>query len=254
MAAAVGAFAGPASADTMNILSSEPSDAAIISPLDSFNSIQFSVATDVPGMSGLWVEISSQNVPGQDGTLANDFVVGSGYLYESDAYPGTYRGNVLLTRPMPVGNYYWQASGTALAFSAPYFREYQSPVRALNVASTQPPAPPPLPPPPAPSAAPDAPSTTPLTLTLSEAQATVRRVIRRKTRRSPRRLEHNCHRDAMTSFTCKPAWFDGVFIYADTMELTENDTSYSYRFDGLRARASCVRTRSVDRCARRVRW
>jgi hypothetical protein len=110
----------------------------------------------------------------------------------------------------------------------------------------------PSPPAPAPPSAP--PSATPITFTLSEAQVTLRRIIRRETRRSPRRLKFNCHRDDMTSFTCRPVWADGTFVYAGTMEITEDEDGYGYRFDGLRARISCVANRSVRSCARRVRW
>lgn len=56
--------------------------------------VAFEITGAPPHLSSVAIEISTQNIPGQDGTLANDFVTGNVFLTESDAYPGTYRGSV----------------------------------------------------------------------------------------------------------------------------------------------------------------
>lgn len=260
-AAAMAATAASAIADPLSITSSTPPDAAVIPPQSSFSSIPFTVETNVPGLSGgVVIELATRNVPGRDGTLADDFVIGRGYLRESDAYPGTYRGSVLVTQAMPAGNYFWQASGTIYQLTPPYgtIRYVSAPV-ALNVASPppeEPPAPAPTPPPaPEPAPAPS-PVEPPLQLTLREATSLVPRVIRRETRRSPipGTLKTRCHRRSTTAFVCSPTWADRSFIYAGTLRILETPDSYRYAFRGLRARISCLTRRSVRACAMRVEW
>lgn len=259
--AALAAAAANAAADPLSITSSTPPDAAVIPPQSSFSSIPFTVETNVPGLAGgVVIELATRNVPGRDGTLADDFVIGRGYLRESDAYPGTYRGNVLVTQAMPAGNYYWQASGTTYQLTPPYgtIRYISAPV-ALNVASPppeEPPAPAPTPPPtPAPAPAPS-PAEPPLQLTLREATTLVPRLIRRETRRSPipGTLTTRCHRRTTTAFVCSPSWADRSFVYAGTLRILETIDSYRYSFRGVRARISCLRRRSVRACAMRVEW
>lgn len=56
------------------------------------------------------VEVGTQNVPGADGSLANDYVKVSNYLTQSDANYAVYRGNVALTAigGLAAGTYYVQ--------------------------------------------------------------------------------------------------------------------------------------------------
>jgi hypothetical protein len=78
--------------------------------------IAFEFKSSITGMSNVSVEVSTQNVPGQDGTLADDFQTDFFLGYQSDAYPGTYRaashgGAVRWWLNVP-GTYYWQVKGS----------------------------------------------------------------------------------------------------------------------------------------------
>jgi hypothetical protein len=78
--------------------------------------ISFEFTSSIKGMRTMAIEVSTQNVPGQDGTLANDFQVDFFLPFESDAYPGTYRavshgGPANWWTNVP-GTYFWQVTGT----------------------------------------------------------------------------------------------------------------------------------------------
>jgi hypothetical protein len=251
-----------ATADPLSITSSTPPDSAIIAPQGSFSTISFTVATNVPKISGgLHIELATRNVPGQDGTLANDFVIGTGYLFESDAYPGTYSGTVYVTQAMPAGNYFWQASGNVYQLTSPFRTiSYISAPVALNVASPQAapaPAPTPTPTPiPIPTPAP-VPAPSPVQLTLGEANNVVAAIIRRKTHRSPigGTLRTKCHRRGTTKFVCSPSWLDSHgYIYAGTLTIIEDSDRYRFSFEGARARRSCLAHHAVEACASHVEW
>jgi hypothetical protein len=159
---------------------------------------------------------------------------------------------------MPVGNYYWQATGSVYQLTSPFRTiNYVSAPIALNVAS--PPAAPPLPPPaPAPTPAPaPAPAPEPVQLTLREGTDVVAAVIRKRTHRSPvsGTLRTRCHRRGMTKFVCSPSWIDSHgYICAGTLTIVEASDSYRFSFTGLRARRSCIVRHSVEACATRVEW
>ena len=63
----------------------------------------------------------------------------------------------------------------------------------------------------------------------------------------------------MTGFVCHPAWRDRIFTYRGTAQMhntrTVGTTVYaSVRFDGKRARRTCLRRKTFTRCATAVHW
>lgn len=112
------------------------------------------------GTRYITLEVATQNVEGQDGTLAQDYTVDYDIIKASDAYPTQFRAKTQtydswVSRP---GTYYWQAYVTEYDFTqncSPCL--YETPVRRITITAKQappPPAPPlppaPLPPPPNP--------------------------------------------------------------------------------------------------------
>ena len=92
-------------------------------------------------------EVSTSTLTGVDGSLADDFLVDTFYLFESDAFPGTFSGNGGYTAPslggwkQTPGTYYWQfgmrcywnatsCGGSGVCCTD---RTYLSPVRTITV-------------------------------------------------------------------------------------------------------------------------
>ncbi len=204
----------------------------------------------------LVLEVSRQNIPGQDGTLADDFRVDYELLYRSDAYPTQFRARTSPASPWLAqpGTYYWQASYSNYTTGCnPCV--YVTPVRSIQITPRpQPPQPQPVPTVPTQQPSPD------LMMRTSDAQYYVRTMIRRKTGRSPRGLRYRCARLTSRSFRCRPSWYDSRYAFAGTAVFrhflgSDREVYASVSFSGLRASRSCVRRHgSVERCARRVRW
>lgn len=88
-----------------------------------YGEIQFELQTPLTG-AHLTIEIATQDIAGQDGTLADDYVVGRVFPAESDAFPGIYRGSSgyipngawWSSRP---GAYYWQVQAWCYSGESP---------------------------------------------------------------------------------------------------------------------------------------
>ncbi len=97
-----------------------------------------------PVLSLVYVEIASRNLAGQDGTLADDFVIDMVQLSRSDAFPTLYRGvtDGIIPWARYPGTYYWQASTDARidpALPAGQLRRYVSGVHTLRIGNPSPP-------------------------------------------------------------------------------------------------------------------
>ena len=126
----------------MPVTSVSPADGGtfLVVP-DGGGGIAFQFTSPVVGMTSVYIEVASQSSPlGQDGTLADDFVQDFFAAYQSDAYPGTYRGasnhvgggHWWTSRP---GTYYWQARGSYTDYSSgfPTYRTFISPVYSITL-------------------------------------------------------------------------------------------------------------------------
>lgn len=180
----------------------------------------FVIHTD-PGRGAIIVEIATANMPGQDGTLADDYRVASIALFPRDSVPGHYEGE-LDTRRLGDGTYYWQASAGS----------YRTPVYTFNLSS---PEPPPM-------------------LRAAELPSMIRTALRSETGRRPRDIRRDCDRRSRTAFRCKIDWIDSRYIYAGTLRIREESDRFTSRFRGARASKSCIRRSGVRRCARRHTW
>lgn len=205
----------------------------------------------VAGMTTPTIEVATQNVAGQDGTLADDFRVDFFLASESDAYPGTYRGvsngsgnaNWWINTP---GTYYWQLSGSRRECSGNppmcTYPKYLSPVYTLTVAAT--PAPSPTEPGP------------PLFHSVGEAKAIVRGIIK-DALRTPRGLTSDCDISSEKA-TCDSGWYDTKYVYGGRFKITKRADDYLYRFKGKRATIRCLDKyksvkRGLLRCNRSIR-
>jgi hypothetical protein len=89
-----------------------------------------------PKPSQLVLEVASQNIPGQDGTLANDFQEDYNVIYPSDAFPTVYKFRTAyydawLGTP---GVHYWQIYATVYDFSSGCDPcHYTTPTRTITV-------------------------------------------------------------------------------------------------------------------------
>ena len=197
------------------------------------------------------IEVATQDIPGQDGSLANDFRLDSFSAFKSDAYPTIYRGKSYFflpgqnSWPTVPGTYYWQISASYLDTSESLFkfRQYLSPVYTLTIAA------------PAPT-----PETQSIALTASEAYRAVREAIEIKTGAGHvHHLTDKCHVSGATA-TCKTSWtgayklHSNTWIYAGTFRLEANTEETLFSFSGDRATYGCVRQHGASRCAKRVHW
>jgi hypothetical protein len=99
-------------AESLPVHGSDPGDRAVIPTRDESDSpLVMEVRRPLTRLNA-YVEVSTSRATGQDGTLANDFVVDMVTLTESDASPGVYRGDARAVfyggwSGTP-GTYYWQ--------------------------------------------------------------------------------------------------------------------------------------------------
>lgn len=54
--------------------------------------VTVSLAGPLPGL--VYIEVASRNIPGQDGTLANDYVLSRGQLSQRDSAPSVFTGTI----------------------------------------------------------------------------------------------------------------------------------------------------------------
>lgn len=219
----VAVVASPASAAPLPVYAVSPPNGITLRPS---NKIQFSVQSD-RGRGSLNVEVSRSRVLGQDGTLANDFIVGSVPLFESDATPGKYTGATISDGwGLTPGTYYWQIAARDVA-SLTYIT---SPTYKLTIG-------------------------TPVAVfRLAEANRAALGIIRKRAGREPRGLHRDCTRASSTTFSCSTRWRDSRYRWRGALAIRARPNSYLYAFRGRRARLTCLRTKSFARCARRVSW
>ena len=265
VAAALFVLASPAHAAVvpLSVVATNPVDGASVAPVV-YTSPLIPVSITTSGIPTsvftIYVEVSTQNVPGQDGTLADDYRVDFVGLNRSDANPAVFSGNfnALLWATKP-GTYYWQASATVVNSGGFGLDTLESPVYTIVV--TSPPAPPvvvvPSPPPPAPPPAVDDSSgggTLSYRMTLSDAAYDAAFVIS-KHDAAGGHLKRSCTRIGRTSFKCTVSWRDLRFAFAGTLRLTDKGLgTIRSSFAGLRAKLSCLKLRGAKACARPMRW
>jgi hypothetical protein len=213
------------------------------------------------------LEVSTQPLLGQDGTLANDFQQETTILTESDAFPGMYRGTSMYVPDgfwwdSTPGIYFWQVSATEYQTAPPFeIVHYVSPTYSLTITAegsattTQSSSPSPGPV----SLAPPSGGTT-STMSLAEAYEAVKGIIRLRTGHYARRLKDHCVKEAQTSSVCSARWVAPLpltartWIYAGRFELEAEGESVNYAFRGARAEWRCIRRHGVRACARVVHW
>lgn len=189
-----------------------------------------------PHLSSVRVEIATQNIPGQDGTLAEDFTVDSLLLFESDAYPGTYRGTSSGLWSNTPGTYYWEVSGTE--YAGPLIRHYVGPVYTIVIEAVKTP-----------------------TLSVREAKLGVKEIIRAETHRDPHYLRDNCRALKENEVSCSATWaanapitpLTSLYSGAFALEVRPPER-HIFAFVGTRAQYGCVKRHGARRCSHGVRW
>lgn len=241
-------------AEPLVILNSTPANGAVIAQTSSqalAAPIPVSITTSGIPTSGamtMFLEVSTQNVPGVDGTLADDFVVNSLVMTRSDAYPAVYTGSLnyyLYKVPWASvpGTYYWQVN-TSYFDPLTGSHTLQSPVFTIVVAAPAlVPVSPPVVTPVVDAPVPDYASapTRPYRMTLVDVGYDVPLVISKHdlAAGSPKRL---CKRVSRVSFKCAVTWKDRLFEYAGTLRVTDKGNGQPRStFVGGRARLSCIR-------------
>lgn len=235
--------------------SMSPANGAVIT---AGSPVTFTV-TGAPHGANLYLEVATQNIPGQDGSLADDFRQDFEILKESDAYPGTYTATAQVVSGvalwnMTPGTYYWQVSGNYLDRSSypPTYDHLIGPVLKLTVS-----APPPQPPTQThqdmgPDQEPD------LAMSSADARYYALSMIKKRTHHSPRRLRVSCHRLSFKSYRCTMSWSDSKNSYGGTGTFTHYPAGASvytmYRFRGWKTSVRCVRKHKSTHCTKIVRW
>lgn len=251
-------FAAQASAATkpFGVESISPADGATVAPSSplpvTLVSNQAAAAWSGPYYPGLmWVELATAPTLGQDGTLASEFTIGTSTLTRGDAFPSNFSGSILTYPVLTPGTYYWQAHYTVLE-TAPMLVEtntYTSPVFRIVVGAPQTQAPPPS------SVSGGSPW-----MTRNQAIRHARAIIRDETGQKAHGFKRNCRRRGDVTFECRVSWRTTrrgrpwTYFYAGTLQFDDDGEYINYSFRGLRARNSCLSRKSVERCARRVRW
>lgn len=226
-ALALSLFAAPIASATDYWLSEngvDPANGAVFSATDLGPYWpDFIVDSQVPGLSSPRIEISTSNIEGQDGSLAEDFVVQTLYsVSESDAYPGAYVAASpysyhtqmqpdysFITTP---GTYYWQLVGTIYENSPCCSVDtYFSQIYSFTVTA-------PLPPPPAPN--PTVQPNAAYYVDAGQAPSYIKRLIRRRYR-GTRISVSSCVLNLATGVTrCRATWRRKKFKYTTTFRLT----------------------------------
>jgi hypothetical protein len=244
--------------------SSPPDGATIqaITPIQAMTTtpVTFSIRTPVHGLS-IDVEVATQNVPGQDGTLAEDYNKDHFALYESDADPDLYSGtpNAILWMDAP-GTYYWQMHATSFTtingVSDCHF--FKTPVYTFTITAPTPPAVT-TPPPPA-VKTPTAPFPTPPRLTFNDARSYAPAMIRYWTHHNPQHGTIACTTINNWTRHCNLAWTSGDYSYHASGRfwnyVGRDGKNYWWEdFRGTRTSLTCARRHPGSRgCTQRFHW
>jgi hypothetical protein len=197
--------------------------------------IEFFIDTNVQLCIGvLELEVATQNVQGQNGTLADDYQVYWTTLSKSDAYPTQYRHRTRTYYQWPAipGTYYWQISGVA---NSDCSTRYVTPVRTITiVARPQPPptgTPRPTTPPPPTFTPPPSDTDRAPALSASRAKRYAAAALREKFGRSYRKGQHRkiaCRsRISRLRRSCKVSWRYKTWRYRG--KVTVWHTNYDWR-------------------------
>ena len=198
----------------------------------------------------LYVEITNQNILGQDGTLANDFqyLAGSATLYRGDADPSSWTGSTPALFLRQPGTYFFQfqAVGTSQECGTTNAGcTLASPVFSFRTEALRP----------SPAAQPaPAPPSEAFVWKVADARVAVRRVIKHMTRRTPSGLSRSCSRTSKVRVRCRASWYDTRWVWGGSFRLTIDASTLDivYSFKGVRASRKCLKTGSVKRCGRNV--
>lgn len=216
------------------------------------------------GAVTLKMEVTNQNILGQDGTLADDDKYLAGQLFgftrgDADRSSWTQTMYNPYGVPFPAGTYYFQITASIATYvgaptSAWVTDRYTSPVYSFRVAE------------PAPVATPTTPTapTTPTTPTapvddgsfaLAAAPSILKAIIRDRTKRQPTMTRSGCRRGEIdTEVICAPTWSDSKYKYVGRIEMTRSVGDVSYGFEGWRATKSCLKKRTFKKCRSSVAW
>ena len=162
-------------------------------------------ATVYDMIAGITLEVASQNVQGQDGTLSDDFNVDYNVIHAGDTSPGYYLTAFRNFNFDPAyhapGVYYFQFSGYTYAshqhVASPVFSFVWDPSAAVQTTPTA------------------TPTTTPsLKMSRANALAYLRYLIRHKSGHRPKRLRPHCTQVTSSSFSCTPTFHSGRRAYS----------------------------------------
>jgi hypothetical protein len=253
-------------AESLPFTTMTPEDGAVVTQT-AYGNVQWIVTGGPKDAYSISVRLSQTPDVGTDGqTLSDLHTVGLVGLGQSTTDVGVFRGASV---PGPStwtnypGTYYWQASAswTETIPDDPNTPIYDpkyvshsalSQIRRIVVQAPQ------APQAPAPTPQPQ-PTTSPLQMTAYQARYYTRTFIRQRTHRRPTALWYGCSRLSTRSFRCLPSWRDSRYSYRGTAQFrhffgSDSKVYASARFDGRRARNSCLKGRSFSSCATAVHW
>lgn len=220
------------------------------------NPPEFVLTSPDTGLMETYVEVSRAPTLGQDGTLANDYVVDQVQLVPSDAAPSNYRG-----RPSAYaqgwtntpGTYYVQAQAQkytshldpATGFPVEQMVYFRGPVQRIVVRDATP--------------EPAYPTREQLAMSYYDARRAAGAIIRRRAHAAPRHLHARCARRTYRAFSCGLSWSDRHYRWTGSAAFQNDVTSTLrvatyYQFSGRRMSLACRRHHSTRHCTRRVRW
>ena len=281
------ATATPASATCFNGVYDEAMPITASSPPDGtsmvasgVSPIKFSIRTPVHG-GEIAVEVATQNVPGQDGTLALDYATDSGQMFQSDADPDLHAGTSHFGSGWwtdTPGTYYWQAHTVSSDSLTGQFgcHMYKSPVYTLTIT-----APPPSdggspptgnggttgsPPtgnggttgigggsPPPPTIRPSSPH-----LSFGNAKSDAAYMVNSQTHKHPR-LFRGCSRINRSTIHCQLAWLAGRYSYSAAGKFwsyvgSDGNAYWWYDFSGKRTWRTCAARQRCSHHSQRFHW
>ena len=262
-----------AAAESLPFATMSPQDGAVIQQT-AYGGVQWRITGGPAAATSIQINVSSTPDVGTDGqTLSDLHRVGFVSIEQSSTDVGVFFQSIPVGGPYAwtnyPGTYYWQASAfwtetipddpNTPAYDPKYISHSAvGPIRRITV---QAPQPQPQPQPQPPALAPTTPATSPdpLKMTSVQAQLYVRAFIRQRTQRQPAGLIYGCSRLTISAFRCHPSWRDRRFAYRGTAEFRHRTAGDGQiyvraRFDGRRARRSCIRRKSFTRCATAVHW
>jgi hypothetical protein len=255
-----------AAAESLPFQTMTPEDGAVVQQT-AYAGVRWTITGGPAAATSIQISVSNTPDVGTDGeTLSDLHRVLFVSLWQSSTNVGTFTdvpvGGPYAWTNYP-GTYYWQASASwtdtipddpnTPAYDPKYISHSAlSPIRRITVQAPQP-----QPQPSAPTTPTASPN--PLKMTSVDAQLYVRAFIRQRTHRQPEGLTYDCSRLTISAFRCHPSWRDRRFAYRGTAEFRhrtagDGQTYALARFDGRRARRSCIRRKSFSRCAVAVHW